>query len=64
MPGDIVQFVGESRALQLFGVELLGFNADNGKKLLFTLAFIAIVFFSAPASKRLVQCFLDPGGHR
>jgi hypothetical protein len=31
MQGDILQFVGESRAVQLFGVKLLGFNAENGK---------------------------------
>jgi small-conductance mechanosensitive channel len=58
MPGDILQFVGESRALQLFGVKLLGFNAENGKKLLFTLAFIAVVLLLSAGVKRLVQIFI------
>jgi small-conductance mechanosensitive channel len=37
---DYVRFVGPSHALELFGVKLVGIDAENGKKLLFTLALI------------------------
>jgi small-conductance mechanosensitive channel len=39
----IVEFVGPNRALQLFGVKLVGINAENGVKLLFTLGLIVVV---------------------
>ena len=35
-----IHFVGDKHALQLFGVKLVGVDADNAKKLLFTLALI------------------------
>jgi small-conductance mechanosensitive channel len=41
---DFVQFVGPNGALQIFGVKLVGFNAENGRKLLFSLAFLLIVW--------------------
>jgi small-conductance mechanosensitive channel len=40
---NIIEFVGENHALQIFGVKLVGFNAENGTKLLFTLILIAVV---------------------
>ena len=42
--GDILQFVGPSRAVQLFGVKLVGINSANGRKLLFSIAFTAVVW--------------------
>ena len=44
MQGDVVRLVGPERALELFGVRLVGVNAENGKKLLFTLALIVVLF--------------------
>ena len=37
---DLIRFAGPERALEVFGIRLVGVNADNGKKLLFTLIFI------------------------
>lgn len=41
---DLVELVGPNQAVQIFGVKLVGVNADNGRKLLFTLAFILTVW--------------------
>ena len=38
---EMIRLVGPERAVELFGVRLVGLNAENGKKLLFTLVFIA-----------------------
>jgi small-conductance mechanosensitive channel len=43
----VLHFVGPNGAVQLFGVKLVGVNAANGKKLLFTLAFIVLVWLLA-----------------
>src|SRR5665213_1862444 len=43
----VLQFVGPNGAVQLFGVKLVGVNAANGKKPLFTFAFIALVWLVA-----------------
>ena len=45
--GDIIQLVGPHHVVQIFGVKLVGVNADNGKKLLFSLVFIAFVVLLA-----------------
>ena len=47
MSGPFVQFTGPNHALTLGGVKLLGVNAENGHKLLFTLIlFTALYLFS------------------
>jgi small-conductance mechanosensitive channel len=51
---DVLELVGPQRAVQLFGVRLMGVNADNGKKLLFTAAWVAVVVALAWAGNRLV----------
>jgi small-conductance mechanosensitive channel len=40
---QVFDLVGPNKAVQLFGVKLVGVNADNGGKLLFSLAFIALL---------------------
>lgn len=45
--GNILQFVGPHGAVQLFGVKLVGINAENGRKLLFSIAFTGIVWLLA-----------------
>jgi small-conductance mechanosensitive channel len=40
----IVQFVGPHHTLQLFGIQLVGLTAENGKKLLFSVIFLAGVY--------------------
>ena len=42
--GDFIQIVGPTHAVELFGIRLVGINADVGKKLLFTLVFLLVVF--------------------
>jgi small-conductance mechanosensitive channel len=41
--GNIFQLVGPHQVVQLFGVKLVGVNAENGKKLLFSIVFVALV---------------------
>lgn len=41
---SIVELVGPNRAVQLFGVKLVGVNAENAGKLLFSIVFIVILF--------------------
>lgn len=41
---NIVQLVGPHRTVQLFGVQLVGLTAENGKKLLISAIFIAVVY--------------------
>jgi small-conductance mechanosensitive channel len=36
-----MQLVGSNRAVQILGIRLVGANAENGKKLIFTVAFLA-----------------------
>jgi small-conductance mechanosensitive channel len=38
-----IQFVGPNHALKIFGVKLVGIDAENGKKLLFTVALIILL---------------------
>jgi small-conductance mechanosensitive channel len=45
--GRILKFVGPNGAVQLFGVKLVGVNGENGRKFLFSLFFIALVWFLA-----------------
>lgn len=42
-----LRLVGPTRAVEIFGVRLVGVNAENGKKLLLTLAFVAVVVILA-----------------
>ncbi|WP_165227534.1 mechanosensitive ion channel family protein [Aquisphaera insulae] len=39
---EVFRLVGPNRAVEIFGVKLVGVNAGNGLKLVFTLAFITI----------------------
>ncbi len=41
---DIVQLVGPHQSVQILGVRLVGFNAENGKKLLFSICFLVLVW--------------------
>ncbi len=40
---DFIRFVGPHHAMEIAGVKLVGINAENGKRLLFTLAFLALI---------------------
>jgi small-conductance mechanosensitive channel len=52
---SIYRFVGPNHALELFGVKLVGFNAENGKKLLFTLVLIAVMLVISKLLRRLAH---------
>jgi small-conductance mechanosensitive channel len=39
-----IRLVGPQRAVEILGIRLVGINAENGKKLLFSLVFILIIF--------------------
>lgn len=41
--GQVIQLVGPHQVVQLFGVKLVGVNAENAKKLLFSLLFVSFV---------------------
>ena len=43
MQSNVIQFVGPEHNLQIFGVKLLGLDAHNGHKLLFSLVFLAVL---------------------
>ena len=43
MDNSFVQFVGDKHNLQIGGVKLLGITAENGRKLLFTVAFLLVL---------------------
>ena len=44
MAAPLVQFTGNNHTVEIAGIRLLGVNAENGRKLLFTLLFIAFLY--------------------
>lgn len=52
---NILQLVGPNETVQLFGVKLLGVNADTGKKILFSVVFLAFVFLFGRALRWLAN---------
>ena len=44
----ILQIAGPNRTVEVLGIRLVGVNAENGKKLLVTLAFVASVILANP----------------
>ena len=52
---NIIRLVGPNQAVEILGVRLVGVNAENGIKLLFTLVFIALVFFLGKLLRRFVS---------
>jgi small-conductance mechanosensitive channel len=53
--GSFIQLVGPERALQIFGVRLLGFNVENAKKILFSIVFLLAIWLLGRALKRLAR---------
>lgn len=53
-----VRLVGPSGALELFGVKLVGVTAANGKKLLFTIAFVVVLVLVGRGLRRLATSTL------
>jgi small-conductance mechanosensitive channel len=42
--GNWIELVGPHQAVRIFGVTLVGVNAENGRKLLFTICFIVLIW--------------------
>jgi small-conductance mechanosensitive channel len=53
--GNVIQLVGPHQVVQLFGVKLVGVNAENGKKLLFSVVFVAAVMLAGRFLRWLAQ---------
>ena len=52
---NVIRFVGPNRALEVFGIKLVGINAENATKLLFTLVLIAVLMFLSKLLRRLAR---------
>ncbi len=52
---NIITLVGPHQSLQIFGVRLVGFNADNARKLLFSGAFLVAVWLSGRVLKWMTR---------
>lgn len=61
---NVLQFVGPDGAVQLFGVKLVGVTNDNGKKLLFSIVYIALVWFLGWALGALASLILRKSSMR
>ncbi|CAN5538978.1 hypothetical protein BH10PLA2_BH10PLA2_06320 [soil metagenome] len=55
---DFIRVEGPQRAVYLFDTRLVGVNAENGKKLLFTLALIALLLLLGWALRALTRLIL------
>lgn len=44
MAGPFFQFVGNNQTLEVFGIRLLGVNAETGRKLLFSIGFLFVLW--------------------
>lgn len=55
---QIVRLVGPNQSVELLGVRLVGVNADNGKKVLFTLVFIVAILLLAWLLRRITRLLL------
>ena len=55
MLGQFVQLVGPNRSLQIGGVKLLGFDAINAHKLLFTVVYLLILYLIGKGLRAFAQ---------
>lgn len=53
MSSPYVQFVGPSHNLEILGVRLLGIDAQNGRKLLFSIVFLLLLYLLSKCLRRL-----------
>jgi small-conductance mechanosensitive channel len=59
MHGPFIQFIGPTRNLQIFGIKLLGLDAQNGRKLLFSICFLVILLLFSKALRALAHLLGD-----
>lgn len=55
MLGQFVQFVGPNYSVQIGGVKLLGFDAVNGRKVLFSLVFFLVLYLVSKGLRAISQ---------
>lgn len=55
---DIIRLVGPNQAVEFFGVRLVGINAENGKKILISIAVIFLTFLLRKLIKVIVRFIL------
>lgn len=60
----IIQFVGPNGAVQLFGVKLVGVTGEDGRKLLFSIVFVAVIWLLAWGFGTLTSKLLRRRSHR
>lgn len=58
---SIIRFVGPNHALEIFGIRLVGINAENGTKLLFTLVLIAVMLLVSKLLRKLARGVTQQG---
>jgi len=57
---DLIRLVGPERAVEVFGLRLVGVNADTGKKLLLTLVFLPLAWLGYRVAYELARRLTDP----
>jgi small-conductance mechanosensitive channel len=60
---ELFRFVGPSHALEIAGIKLVGFNAENGGKLLFSLAYVLAVLILSRLLRLLGRLLLGGWVH-
>ena len=55
MQAPIFQLVGPTDNVQLFGIKLLGIDAENGRKLLFSLVFLVVIYLISKGLRAVSQ---------
>ena len=64
MTSPIFQLVGPSRNVELFGLRLLGVDAQNGHKLIFTLLFFMLLYLISKGLRALAHVIGGRSGRR
>jgi small-conductance mechanosensitive channel len=65
MSTPVFELVGPAHNVQIFGIRLLGVDAHNGRKLLFTLVFFLLLYGISKALRALAHAeYGDKHGHR
>jgi small-conductance mechanosensitive channel len=62
--GTFVRLSGPHQSLEVFGVRLVGFSVDNGKKLLFSIVFLLVVWGVGKLLKRIARAHTERNERR
>ncbi|HEY5314194.1 MAG TPA: mechanosensitive ion channel domain-containing protein, partial [Pirellulales bacterium] len=63
MPAQWIRFVGPTHALEIAGIKLVGLNAQNGGKLLFSLLYVVVVLVLSRLLRWLARLVLRGRAH-